>query len=202
MLIKPYFQKTKVSPDQGLNLNPESSKKNSRLLPHFYRYIWYAIALIIIFTSAFFVILYSMQWGSTKSKRWLKTVIWSFLADVFLLQNIKIAAISLVLIIYQMKRQGFKNDKVSKMREFFFISEDELYFTQLLKLPDLRVFPPRKTTEDEKYNEKLSKESRVVFSELSRYFMFLIILFSLTSSTRFHNQTVWTSQTKHIFLRG
>ena len=47
--------------------------------------------------SAFFVILYSLEWGETKSLEWLSALVFSFFQSVALIQPVKIIFLAAVL---------------------------------------------------------------------------------------------------------
>lgn len=69
-------------------------------LPHFCIYIAWTIAVLSIAVPAFFVILYSLDWGKTKSLEWMSSLVLSFAQSVVFVQPLKIvvmaAAISLL----------------------------------------------------------------------------------------------------------
>jgi hypothetical protein len=49
-----------------------------------------AVVFLTIVVSAFFTILYSMQWGRDKSVQWLTTFLLSFIQNVIVVQPIKV----------------------------------------------------------------------------------------------------------------
>lgn len=49
-----------------------------------------AVVFLTIVVSAFFTILYSMQWGRDKSVQWLTTFLLSFVQNVIVVQPIKV----------------------------------------------------------------------------------------------------------------
>lgn len=59
-------------------------------LPHFCVYITWVLLVVTMAACAFFLILYSMQWGSTTSEEWLASFFLSFLESFFLLDPLKV----------------------------------------------------------------------------------------------------------------
>ncbi|XP_019640407.1 PREDICTED: polycystic kidney disease protein 1-like 2 [Branchiostoma belcheri] len=55
-------------------------------LPHGCKYVAWVLVVLSSVGSAVFTMLYSMQWGKDKSKRWLSAFLITFLVDTFLLQ--------------------------------------------------------------------------------------------------------------------
>ena len=59
-------------------------------LPHFCVYVTWVMLVVIVATCAFFLILYSMQWGSTTSEEWLASFFASFAESFFLFEPLKV----------------------------------------------------------------------------------------------------------------
>ena len=65
-------------------------KKKGCVYPHWVIYIaWFLVAVSVI-ASAFFTILYSMEWGFDKSSKWLTSFFLGFLESVLLVQPLKV----------------------------------------------------------------------------------------------------------------
>lgn len=60
-------------------------------LPHWVTYIAWAIAILAVLSSAFFLILYSMQWGIPKSEEWLTTFVLSFFESLIMVDPVKVS---------------------------------------------------------------------------------------------------------------
>ena len=61
-----------------------------RYLPYWCNYIAWFLAFAAVFLSAFFIMLYSMQWGKQKSEEWLTTFLLSFFESVLCLDPVKV----------------------------------------------------------------------------------------------------------------
>ncbi|CAN0377946.1 unnamed protein product [Lampetra planeri] len=68
----------------------------SQQFPHWTLYIAWTLVVLVIGTSGFFTILYSMEWGPEKANRWLVRFLTSFCMSVILIQPIKILSLSVV----------------------------------------------------------------------------------------------------------
>lgn len=66
-------------------------------LPYQCIYVAWALSVISIVISAFFVILYSLEWGETKSLEWMSSLIFSFCQSVVLVQPVKIVLFAAVI---------------------------------------------------------------------------------------------------------
>ena len=62
-------------------------------LPHFCVYVTWVVLVVTMAICAFFLILYSMQWGSTTSEEWLASFFLSFFESFFLLDPIKVGVV-------------------------------------------------------------------------------------------------------------
>ena len=60
-------------------------------LPQFFVYITWVMLVGTMATCAFFLILYSMQWGSTTSEEWLASFFASFAESFFLFEPLKVS---------------------------------------------------------------------------------------------------------------
>ena len=74
---------------------PKIERKKPFMLPHWVIYIAWTLALLSIFGSAFFVFLYSLQWGKEKSEEWMTTFFLSFFQSVMVVQPLKVRFVSI-----------------------------------------------------------------------------------------------------------
>jgi polycystin 1L2 len=64
-------------------------------LPHWVIYIAWTIVTLAVVASAFFLLLYSMQWGTEISNEWLTTFVLSFLESILVVDPVKVQLIYL-----------------------------------------------------------------------------------------------------------
>lgn len=91
---KPLFplekgEKLKIENSKHFSISPEEFPGNG-FLPHFCVYFGWIISLLAILASGFFVILYSMQWGKTKSEEWMTTFLLSSGESMFFVDPVKV----------------------------------------------------------------------------------------------------------------
>ncbi|XP_062620648.1 uncharacterized protein LOC134282235 [Saccostrea cucullata] len=90
-LVTLIFQHTR---DNATETDKEHSAKlirqSRKPLPHWMRHIACAIIVSSIASSAFVLIMYSMQWGKTKSQEWLSSFVFSFFASPFCIDPLKL----------------------------------------------------------------------------------------------------------------
>lgn len=65
--------------------------RQKKTFPHWVVYIAWVVVALAVVTSAFFLLLYSMQWGKAKAEEWLTTFILSFVESVFLVDPFKVS---------------------------------------------------------------------------------------------------------------
>ena len=72
------------------NNNNTFTNKTKGQWPHWCVYLGWALVFVLIFISAIFTILYSMQWGKVKSADWLTAFLLSFTESALLIQPVKV----------------------------------------------------------------------------------------------------------------
>lgn len=80
-IIMTIFKKTRKNSE---------AKLKSFTLPPTFTYIAWILLIIAIFSSFFFVLLYSLEWGKTKSEQWLTSMLISFTQSVIVIQPFKV----------------------------------------------------------------------------------------------------------------
>ena len=88
-----YTVKTEGSALDDADIEAAKEKNKAPMtfaLPHWFVFIAYGIAFVATCTSASFVIMYGMEFGSEKSAQWLLSMSISFLQDVLFIQPMKV----------------------------------------------------------------------------------------------------------------
>ena len=80
--------------DSTTNIYVINHVKSSGCFPHFFLYIAWALCLLVSSASAFFTVLYSMQWGAAKSDQWLTSILVSLVQDVLISQPVKVLVLA------------------------------------------------------------------------------------------------------------
>ncbi|CAN0348536.1 unnamed protein product [Lampetra fluviatilis] len=81
----------------------------SQQFPHWTLYIAWTLVVLVIGTSGFFTILYSMEWGPEKANRWLVRFLTSFCISVILIQPVKVIGLSMFCAIVAKKKQQYED---------------------------------------------------------------------------------------------
>ncbi|XP_078594331.1 polycystin-1-like protein 2 [Branchiostoma floridae x Branchiostoma japonicum] len=74
----------------------EASERKQSGLPHWCVYIGWVLVFLSATGSAFFVILYSMEWGAEKSGEWLTSILLSIFQSVLLIQPLKVLLFAVI----------------------------------------------------------------------------------------------------------
>ncbi|CAH1263346.1 PKD1L3 [Branchiostoma lanceolatum] len=89
---------------------PQGQKQSG--LPHWCVYIGWVLVFLSAAVSAFFVILYSMEWGAEKSGEWLTSILFSIFQSVLVIQPIKVIIFA-VIIALTFKKFGKEEDPLT-----------------------------------------------------------------------------------------
>ena len=192
-------------------------------LPHWTVYIWYFIALSGMIVSAFFTILYSMEWGKAKSERWLTNALISFFLDILFMQPIKVAFIILFIGIVLKKISSTKKllNSASKYElETCAIQDKPDKFTNgggLKRKNGVKKHDKNETFNDEeddletpkpptenqlkfaKWNRKNEKRMIDVLYEFLGQCLYILCLMILCNLLRGDSQYNWISELQEIY---
>ncbi|XP_066271637.1 polycystin-1-like protein 2 [Branchiostoma lanceolatum] len=94
---KPKSEVNKVSDTNGRKDQISTSASRQLMLPHWCVYVGWLLLCLACFVSAFFTILYSLEWGSVKANNWLKTFLLSFFQSTFVFEPVKIIVLAIIL---------------------------------------------------------------------------------------------------------
>jgi len=94
-----------VSEYKREQMDETRNKKAGRNLPHWCIWISWTLCVISMVVPAFFVILYSMQWGKERSNAWLGTMALSFFQSLLVMDPLKVFIITAVITFFLRKPQ-------------------------------------------------------------------------------------------------
>ncbi|XP_035669852.1 polycystic kidney disease protein 1-like 2 [Branchiostoma floridae] len=89
-----------------------SAEQHQPGLPHWCVYIGWVLVFLSATVSAFFVILYSMEWGAEKSGEWLTSILLSIFQSVLVVQPIKVIIFAVIIAI-TFKKFGKEEDTLT-----------------------------------------------------------------------------------------
>ena len=73
------------------------SKNNRFTLPHYFKYVGWALCIFSIAISIFFLWAYGIQFGDEKTRKWITSLIVSFFASILVTQPIKVFLTAIIL---------------------------------------------------------------------------------------------------------
>ncbi|KAI8514731.1 hypothetical protein Bbelb_073220 [Branchiostoma belcheri] len=125
------FELTKMHRDPLKRQNKERKQSG---LPHWCVYIGWVLVFLSATGSAFFVILYSMEWGAEKSGEWLTSILLSIFQSVLLVQPLKVLLLGLLIAFI------FKKTGKSEIVDAGALNDDEEFLPRSMDAKDVR--PP------------------------------------------------------------
>ncbi|XP_078674288.1 polycystin-1-like protein 2 [Branchiostoma floridae x Branchiostoma belcheri] len=115
-------------------LKRQNKKRKQSGLPHWCVYIGWVLVFLSATGSAFFVILYSMEWGAEKSGEWLTSILLSIFQSVLLVQPLKVLLLGLLIAFI------FKKTGKSEIVDAGALNDDEEFLPRPMDAKDVR--PP------------------------------------------------------------
>jgi polycystin 1L2 len=110
-----------------------AKRKRPLLLPWWWLIIAYIISFLVVIMAAFVTVARSIEFGDTKTQKWLVSILASFLSSVFLSHPIKV--ICLTVFIACLKRTSLHDDDEMALRlydnEELYLNDDEDYLHEI-----------------------------------------------------------------------
>ncbi|KAI8499401.1 hypothetical protein Bbelb_231650 [Branchiostoma belcheri] len=172
------------------------TRSSSRFLPHVFVYVAWSILVLSCGVSAFFTILYSLEWGAVKANAWLKTFLMSFVQDVLVVEPFKILAVS-ALVSYVCKKVAVlstRDDVVLEHADVEYSNQSESLFAWVSQRATTRVTKQQlrqvllkhdqteKSQKERQEREETRKKTDNVIQEVAGFFVFVMILLLLVNS--------------------
>ncbi|OWF51801.1 Polycystic kidney disease protein 1-like 2 [Mizuhopecten yessoensis] len=175
------------------------------MLPYWCVYVAWGLAVCSVLMSGFFVMLYSMEWGKTKSEEWLLCFLLSFVESILITDPIKVITVAF-LISYFFRKQSVN-------------SKAELDIQNVLEEAKKRAAVPKDNTSSvkveyptsqlgrecvEKMKEQRQKElkAKMVFLELFCYVLFISVLYLISYSNRDSRSYQFRSHLENHLLKS
>ncbi|XP_078659478.1 uncharacterized protein LOC144904439 [Branchiostoma floridae x Branchiostoma belcheri] len=173
------------------------TRSSSRFLPHWFVYVTWSILVLSCCVSAFFTILYSLEWGAEKANAWLKTFLMSFVQDVLVVEPFKILAVS-ALVSYVCKKVAVVSTRDDVILQHADVedsnqSESSLFAwishraTTRVTKQQLRKALSQHDQADESQKERQKREETrkktdSVIQEVAGFFLFVMVLLVVANS--------------------
>ncbi|XP_078695242.1 uncharacterized protein LOC144924161 [Branchiostoma floridae x Branchiostoma belcheri] len=161
----------------------QSKKKKKKLFmfPHWMVYVAWIIAFLVTFTSAFFSVLYSLDWGAKKSIAWLTSMLMSFTMSVFVVDPIKVVFLAAVLSLLIRKPSSDEEDNSDDEEIQNKLQDDEDWVNEMPSDDDdepedkLGVPDPTRLAEAKEKMQKKAVMSDLI-REIARYGLLVLVL--------------------------
>ena len=190
------MRNTLISPLPGQNISPIRTKENLKLkkrkkprtLPWWFIFVAYGLSFFVVGISALFIIARGIEFGDTKTRKWLTSSISGFFSSILLTQPVKVIfmAIFFALIIRKDNDDIIENDD-----DDIFLDGDEEYLHafddgSLLTFRTKSGHIPLTAGEIAYARQKRLKEIKMweILRELLAYASFLWILYVVSYSNR------------------
>ena len=108
-------------------------------LPHMCLYVAWVLGILSIIVPAFFVILYSLEWGETKSLEWLSSLVLSFVQSVVVIQPMKIVVVAALLSLLFKTFDEPDNDRENKVTNSKPLADEKLD-DKIIKLSKFKLY--------------------------------------------------------------
>ncbi|XP_078658218.1 polycystin-1-like protein 2 [Branchiostoma floridae x Branchiostoma belcheri] len=145
---------------------PENSTPG--LLPWWFVYIGFLLVFVTTNTAAFFVMLYSFEFGREKAEAWLLIFLTSFLTDLILIQPVKILAMAALFAVFYKKADEGEGGKRCDLKQCEDIAKEQK------KTPPVPSLPPDLT--EARLVAIRRRKLRTILKEVSVYALFLAVV--------------------------
>ncbi|XP_077980091.1 polycystin-1-like protein 2 [Glandiceps talaboti] len=181
-------------------------KKKKFTLPHWCLYFGWALCILTILASSFFVILYSMEWGSQKSEQWLVSIILSFSLSVLVTQPVQVIVIAVFFSCFMKKVTDDDDEDTNTTKvKANKLKPDEEYIhspsSQAEAFKKTSLLPPKGDKLEALRKERLSElKMQSIIREIAIFGIFVVVLLSLCYTNRDPNSYVMTNSIHQIFF--
>nr|XP_006820685.1 PREDICTED: polycystic kidney disease protein 1-like 2-like [Saccoglossus kowalevskii] len=191
----PLMPRSRPSSADSEAKKPDTKKKDGKdakkpfMLPHWCVYFAWLLMFLSSAGSAFFTVLYSMEWGNEKSIQWLITFFLSFFESLILVQPIKVIFLALFVALIWKKPEELEGDVEDNQ-----LKPDEQWLTDVSAYEGIvpvddgmeEMESPLSPEEMEKARRKRFKEVKMkgVLKEMFVYGTYIIILLLIAYGAR------------------
>ncbi|XP_066301956.1 polycystin-1-like protein 2 [Branchiostoma lanceolatum] len=191
--------KHKEERDKQLDRAERRSRK--RMLPHWCVYVGWVLVFLVVAASAFFTVLYSMEWGAAKANKWFSTFMLSFFQSTFVVEPLKVMLVALAISSVCKRpldeKSGTEDEdrdwKISQDQEWHVQTVEEVEAIERLK----NMKPPRPADlEEARRRREVHLRMQRTIKELAFFTVFVSVLLFISS-----NNTSPEAHIMHKFLR-
>ncbi|XP_077991802.1 polycystin-1-like protein 2 [Glandiceps talaboti] len=155
----------------------EARKKSTCMLPHWCVYIAWCLVFLSSLASAFFTVLYSMEWGHDRSVDWLFSFLTSFVQDLIILQPFKVLLFAFLLTLIFRKSDGCDEPQDLKLKDDeYYIHDIETEDGIIKYVPPSSELPGGDILEKTLERRTREKEMGVLVKDIVINIVFIVLL--------------------------
>ncbi|VDI61828.1 polycystin 2 [Mytilus galloprovincialis] len=175
--------------ESGLSEDDDFLIYKKRRFPYYVAYIAWIVLVLGSSMSAFFLLLYSMEWGKNKSEEWLSTFILSFFESILFVDPIKVILIAFLIALIFKKHVDDETTLVDMKKLRTAASKHSAGNSRLFWAFRHEVLSKAEPPAEEKLNKqreiiKLQTRAKSVFREVILYTVFAIIVYCISYLNR------------------
>ena len=170
-------KKGKGKQKKGKGKQKKGKGKQPYPLPHWCKYIAWALCILASITAALFVVFYSLQFGKEKSNRWLTAVVLSCTQDILVSQPLRLLCVAVFIAYIRAKRAAMVK-----------IPPEDSEGTNFEPISLLSL----ERTEKAREHQKLQQQMFAVLKEAILFIFFLLLLLAVCFGARDGNQYYMT----------
>eukprot|EP00058_Branchiostoma_floridae_P027767 XP_002613258.1 hypothetical protein BRAFLDRAFT_68223 [Branchiostoma floridae] len=185
MITNAMFYRTDESIKQQVQ-GSGSAEQHQPGLPHWCVYIGWVLVFLSATVSAFFVILYSMEWGAEKSGEWLTSILLSIFQSVLVVQPIKVIIFAVIIAI-TFKKFGKEEDTLTSGG----LADDEEFLPPAADAKDVKAPVMPKSSASGRQADLAAARSRrlkelrmnTILWDVTKHFLVVAVVFYLAFSS-------------------
>ncbi|XP_066278837.1 polycystin-2-like [Branchiostoma lanceolatum] len=160
----------------GMSIRSSKQGYFRRTLFRLAKYVAWVTVFLVSTSSAFFVLLYSMDWGKEKSDSWMKAFILSFMGSSCVVDTLQIFVLAVALAAI------FSLPFLAKPPT---IQKEDLQLSLWNSTAPKKIYPPAKPDrQSARKKNELSKKSASVLKEFLLLFIFVVLLFYIAQADK------------------
>ncbi|CAD5124264.1 DgyrCDS12559 [Dimorphilus gyrociliatus] len=173
-------------------------------LPYQCVYIGWVLSFLSCSLSAFFVLFYSLEWGKSKSEKWLSSLFLSFFQSVMLIQPVKVIVIAMFMscIFKKVDDEDEMETKAHKAKaddDEELLEDDPILATQQAMSVSAPEPPSKKKLAKMRFERLKEKKTMSMLQEACSYFVFLLLVSFIAWGTKSYGVYLTHSSIHKLF---
>ncbi|KAI8499953.1 hypothetical protein Bbelb_222700 [Branchiostoma belcheri] len=166
------------------------------LLPWWFAYIGFLLVFVTTNTAAFFVMLYSFEFGREKAEAWLLIFLTSFLSDLILIQPVKILAMAALFAVFYKKADKGEEGKRCDLKQCEDIAKEQKQSTPTPALPGSPDLAQARMVAVRR------RKLRTILKEVSVYALFLGVVMLAAYGQKNHMAFHMSNEVQRLIVHG